>query len=153
MTQDYKILKANNEKIGRWMMYEPEIEYSVGTNDSYCYNPKQIGYGWHSDQKRECERWLKEMPQLAEQGYFVRRDENWPYFHQDWNELIKVVERIEVGNFGIKMCRKVVEIYYDDTKEVILKVKESSRTTSAYTAIIQFIDWHNAINKRQHGDK
>lgn len=60
-----------------------------------------------------------------------------------WEWLMFAVEKIEEGNFGFKMCRKVVEIYYDDTKKVILKTKEKCRLESLWQAIVQFIDYQN----------
>lgn len=68
-------------------------------------------------------------------------------YHSSWGWLMPVVEKIEQGNYGFKMCRKVVEIYYDDTKELILKVKESSRLASLYKAVVDFIKWYNTQNK------
>lgn len=65
-----------------------------------------------------------------------------PKYHSSWDWLIPVVEQIEKGNYGFKMCRKVVEVYIDDTKEVIIKVKEQSRIESLYKAVIQFIQWY-----------
>jgi len=64
-------------------------------------------------------------------------------FNSSFEWLMPVVEKIEKDNYGFKMCRKVVEIYYDDTKEVILKTKESCRLDSLYLAVVQFIKWHN----------
>jgi hypothetical protein len=86
---------------------------------------------------------------LGNNNTFDSVDAAWDYqcervhFHTSWDWLMPVVEKIEAGNYGVKQCRKVVEIYYDDTKEVILKVKESSRILSLYTAILQFIKWYN----------
>lgn len=64
-------------------------------------------------------------------------------FHDDWSWQMNIVEEIEKGNYGFKMCRKVVEVYFDDTKEVILKAKEKSRQESLYKAIVEFIKWYN----------
>lgn len=66
-----------------------------------------------------------------------------PNYDSDWNELMPVVEKIEQDNYGVKQCRKVVEIYYDDTKEVILRTKEKSRIESLYKAVVGFIQWYN----------
>ena len=63
-------------------------------------------------------------------------------FHSSWDWLMPIVENIEKGNYGIKQCRKVVEIYFDDTKEVIIKVKEKSRIESLWKAIIEFYNWY-----------
>ena len=96
-----------------------------------------------------------EMPEMNQDGLiFYYQDKSSPSlyrnmssaeikYHYSWSWLMPVVEKIEQGNYGFKMCRKVVEIYYDDTKEVILKVKESSRFESLYKAVIDFINWYN----------
>lgn len=62
-------------------------------------------------------------------------------YDSDLNYLTSVVEKIETGNYGFKMCRKVVEVYFDDTKEVILKTKESCRKDSLFKAVVEFIKW------------
>jgi hypothetical protein len=64
-------------------------------------------------------------------------------YDRSWKNLMNIVEKIEQGNFGFKMCRKVVEVYFDDSKEIILKVKESSRRESLFKAIHDFIIWYN----------
>src|SRR5690348_15911171 len=61
-------------------------------------------------------------------GYkYLCRNHNQLAYHLNWSWIMPVIEKIEQGNYGFKMCRKVVEIYYDDTKELILKTKEGSR--------------------------
>lgn len=69
-------------------------------------------------------------------------------YNSDFNLLMSVVEKIELGNYGFKMCRKVVEIYYDHSKETIIKVKEASRRESLFKAIVQFITWYNSLTKK-----
>lgn len=64
-------------------------------------------------------------------------------YHSSWDWLIPVIEKIETENYGFKMCRKVVEVYFDDTKQEMIKVKLSSRMESAYKAVTSFIDWYN----------
>ncbi len=64
-------------------------------------------------------------------------------FHDSFDWQMSIVEEIEKGNYGFKMCRTVVEIYYDDTKEVILKIKGASRKKSLFKALVQFILFHN----------
>jgi len=64
-------------------------------------------------------------------------------YHESWNELIPVVEKIEIEDYGFKMCRKVVEIYRDSTKEKLFRFKESSRRESLYKAVIEFIEHYN----------
>ncbi len=64
-------------------------------------------------------------------------------YHSSWDWLMPVVEKIEKGNFGVKQCRKVVEIYIDDTKENIIHSKHRNRIESLWYAIIEFINWYN----------
>lgn len=67
-----------------------------------------------------------------------------PEYNKSFDSMIAVVEKIEKGNYGFKMCRKVVEVYYDDTKQIILKRKECSRKESLWIALVDFIQWlHN----------
>lgn len=66
----------------------------------------------------------------------------------DWNTIMPIVEKIEQGNYGFKMCRKVVEVYYDDTKEIILKVKKTSRLESLVYAVIDFIKLYPALRSK-----
>lgn len=64
-------------------------------------------------------------------------------FHYSWDWLMPVVEKIETGNYGFKMCRKVVEVYFDNSKEVILKTKEKCRMDSLWLAVVRFIQFYN----------
>lgn len=70
-------------------------------------------------------------------------------YHASWGWIMPLVEKIEKGDYGFKMCRKVVEVYVDSTKEVLFKTKESCRLNSLYKAVVEFIKWHNAniLNK------
>ncbi len=70
-------------------------------------------------------------------------------YHASWGWLIPVVEKIEKMDFGFKMCRKVVEVYRDSTKEVILKTKEDCRLNSLYSAVLQFLEWYNSQQVNQ----
>jgi hypothetical protein len=60
----------------------------------------------------------------------------------DFNWAMKVVHKIEKMDYGFKMCRKVVEIYIDSTKEVIIRTKESCRIDSLFKAIVEFVKWY-----------
>jgi len=68
-------------------------------------------------------------------------------YDKSWDWLMPVVEKIETMDYGFKMCRKVVEVYVDSTKEVILKTKESCRMESLFKAVVEFINWYNANKK------
>lgn len=76
-------------------------------------------------------------------------------YDKDWTLLMRVVEHIEKGNYGFKICRKVVEIYFDDTKAVILKTKYASKQESLYMAVVNFIHWQkeNALGGIVKPDK
>lgn len=65
--------------------------------------------------------------------------------YKSWDKLMPVIEKIETMDYGFKMCRKVVEVYVDSTKEVIIKRKESSRIESLWTATVDFIKLYNEI--------
>lgn len=64
-------------------------------------------------------------------------------FHSSYHWLLYAVEKIEKKNYGFKMCRKVVEIYCDDSKNIILKIKEKNRIESLFKAIVEFIKIKN----------
>jgi hypothetical protein len=89
----------------------------------------------------------------SKSGKTVRKtaNPNSPYrlkdiqYHSSWAWLMPVVEKIEKEDFGFKMCRKVVEVYRDSTKEVILKTKQSCRLDSLYAAVVAFIKWHKSL--------
>lgn len=68
-------------------------------------------------------------------------------YHISYDALMPVVERIEEGNYGFKLCRKRVEVYYDDTKKVILDIKKSNRLESLYHAVYEFITWYNSLKQ------
>lgn len=85
--------------------------------------------------------WIYPNPVQGERGS-VLGDKGLKY-HSSWEWLMPVIEKIEKANYGFKMCRKVVEIYFDDSKEVILTVKENSRLNSLHKAVVEFIKWYN----------
>lgn len=64
-------------------------------------------------------------------------------YHEDFNKLMSVVELFETMDYGFKMCRKVVEVYIDSTKEVIIKTKETNRLDSLYSAVCLAVEYHN----------
>lgn len=94
--------------------------------------------GW----KQQGGNWVHE--DHSDHGQLVPMTENiFQVYQYDYNDQIRVVEKIEQGNFGFKLCRKRVEIYYDDTKEVIIDIKKSGRHESLFHALHQFIQWYN----------
>ncbi len=65
-------------------------------------------------------------------------------YHKSWNWIMPVIEKIETMDYGFKMCRKVVEVYVDSTKSVIVKTKEASRMESLFKAVVEFINLYNS---------
>lgn len=61
-------------------------------------------------------------------------------YHRSYSSLMNVVEFIETKNIGIKICRKVVEVYLDSTKDIIIRRKEGCKLESLYLAIVDFIN-------------
>jgi len=84
--------------------------------------------------------WFVDAPNNFDSIY---HNENESLFSSDYNWLMPVVEKIEKMDYGFKMCRKVVEVYIDSTKETIIKTKESCRIDSLYKAVVEFIKLHN----------
>lgn len=80
--------------------------------------------------------------QLTETTSMTCHESNLKY-NSDYNWLMAVVEKIEKMDYGFKMCRKVVEVYIDSTKETFIKRKESCRLDSLYVAIVDFIELYN----------
>lgn len=74
----------------------------------------------------------------ANNSQHIAQDYDFKY-HKSWEWLMPVVEKIEKENYGFKICRKVVEIYLDDSKETIIHVKEESKIKSLFKAVVEFI--------------
>lgn len=61
-------------------------------------------------------------------------------YHTSWDWVIPVVEKIEKLDYGFKMCRKVVEVYVDSSKEILIKTKEKNRFNSLWLAIVKLLE-------------
>lgn len=83
---------------------------------------------------------------------FIGYPDSLTYFTSSWEILMEVVEKIESMDYGFKMCRKVVEVYIDSTKEVIIKTKEKSRKESLFKAVVEFIKYYNQITNKKTVD-
>lgn len=95
-------LQEANILIGKTLGFTPEIEYCVGTDNSYCYSPKNFGdyFPTPYSQKVECERWLKENKEKypdrfnSKEVYEVQKIEWYPFFHNNWNVLMEAIVRL-----------------------------------------------------------
>lgn len=60
-------------------------------------------------------------------------------FHDDWDWLMPVIEKIESMGYKFKICRKRCQICLDDKEEnFIIDVKLDSKLKSAHEAVYQF---------------
>lgn len=60
-----------------------------------------------------------------------------------WGHIMPIVEKIETMDYGFKMCRKVVEVYIDSSKEVLYTVKKDSRINSLFEVVVKFVEYYN----------
>lgn len=138
--EEYKPFIETNAIIARFMGYEIDDTnqffsgihyYNMDSDTEKKYNELTIddvrsyteGFVWHYT-------------------YIGNRERR---YDNDYGQLMEVVEKIEKMDYGFKMCRKVVEVYIDSTKEVILKTKESCRFESLYKSVFEFVKWHYTL--------
>ena len=67
-------------------------------------------------------------------------------FKVDFNWLMSVVQKLEQGDLGFKLCRKRVEVYVDSTKEVLIDIKLGSRLESLYAAVVKYLKEYQSCN-------
>jgi len=94
-------ITSMNILIGKTLGFIPEVKYVVGTENSTVYSPSNCGFDHPISQKAEAERWLKDNHQkfpdgwVFKEGHAVRKCEYYPCFHEDWNDLIEAIKRIQ----------------------------------------------------------
>lgn len=94
-----QLIKAN-ETIGKFLDFKPEIEWMVGTEESSCFHPAQLGYSCPPEQKAYAEKWLNEQKEKYPDGWVIQegnkvvKREYYPRFHDDWNVLMKAVQKL-----------------------------------------------------------
>lgn len=91
---------------------------------------------------------------LLEQDYCMIKDLK---FHNDWNWLMQVVEKIEnskyVDEFVIKKCSVfglnvlITPISYDTFNFFHCTLKDETKIQTVYNACVEFIKWYNEQNK------
>jgi hypothetical protein len=97
----FEVIMAKNIEIGRFLAFEPEIEYCVSANGSYCYSPDNTYFPTPESQKQECDRWLAEQnvrfPDgwVTKEGYQTTRHERYPPFHHQWEHLVEAIRRLK----------------------------------------------------------
>lgn len=72
------------------------------------------------------------------------------YYHKNWNELMRVVEKIEAlhdDNFWVKIFDKRCHITVSHGGESMGHYIGETKIEATYKAVIQFIEWLNEQNK------
>ena len=75
-------------------------------------------------------------------GYFI---EDLKY-HEDWNWLMEVVEKIESLGYRIEIVKHICRIYLSN-KETIIISENTPKIEAVYNACVEFIKWYNNQNK------
>ena len=75
-------------------------------------------------------------------GYFI---EDLKY-HEDWNWLMEVVEKIESLGYRIEIVKHICRIYLSN-KETIIISENIPKIEAVYNACVEFIKWYNNQNK------
>ncbi len=101
----WEVVLASNNRIGKFLDFTPEIEYSVGSKElgSYVFTPKNcVEWSMSSgEQKAECEKWIKNQrekypeSEFSHPSYEALRQEWYPQFHRDWNALHAALTKLK----------------------------------------------------------
>lgn len=81
---------------------------------------------------REHTRWA---PGQYEAGY-----------HNDWNYLMPVVEKIEDSGFQVEILHNETAIRQGMTLRTIVLTGDKTKITSVYSAVVEFIKWYQNSN-------
>ncbi len=164
MTNEEKI-KENNKLIAEFMGDEPEIEYTVSNGSASCLHPKINGFSHPLEQKRECDAFLeKNRGQERLLNYRTTRHEWYPYYPNDWNKLMSVVDKIEKLGYEFVISRRGVQVVkynmdangrFEATDMIIDDDFQSDyigaiKRDSVYECVVCFINMHN---KKENGYK
>ena len=75
-------------------------------------------------------------------GYFIDELK----YHEDWNWLMVVVEKIESLGYRIEIVKHICRIYLSN-KETIIISENTPKIEAVYNAVVEFIKWYNNQNK------
>ena len=75
-------------------------------------------------------------------GYFIDELK----YHEDWNWLMIVVEKIESLGYRIEIVKHICRIYLSN-KETIIISENTPKIEAVYNAVVEFIKWYNNQNK------
>ena len=71
-------------------------------------------------------------------GYFIDELK----YHEDWNWLMEVVEKIESLVYRIEIVKHICRIYLSN-KETIIISENTPKIEAVYIACVEFIKWYN----------
>jgi|GEM_PF-3670114 hypothetical protein len=140
---------SNNRLIAEFANHKPTIEYCVGSvkDETICYSPKNVGFDWYPEQKKECERWLSENLQRAQKnGHELIKFEWYRHYESDWNDLMPVVEKITQLDSAFRIVIGNVNTYAHFDSQKTKQVNEKP-IAAVYSAVVDFIAWYNQNNK------
>jgi len=127
----YKTIIDKNIQIGKFLGFEPEIEWMVGTDESSCFRPKSCGYNDSGSQKIIAEKWLDEQKEKYPNGWVIAegnqvlKREYFPKFHTDWNHLMECVKRLKLLGIEINIFSdNIFQTWY----EVALSCRRKNKT-------------------------
>lgn len=72
----------------------------------------------------------------------MKKEWGMPDYHADWNQLMPVIYQIELLGYSVELKRDTANIWNDDNVEII-DIEGPSRITTAYIAVLAFIQMHN----------
>lgn len=153
-----------DKAIALFMGVKADVEFYIGNEEGSVFHPKHCGIDWPPRQKAECERWLTERGAdvwVKKGGYQIKSQEWWPFYHQDWNRLMPVIEKI--GNLRVKSTASYnpdlsfkIEIVNGYTQisgapERIFynSSLEGSMLNATFKAVVKFIQWYQSIQPPQ----
>ena len=73
-----------------------------------------------------------------------------PDYNSDWNELMKVVEKIESKNYEVIIGGKnqaiIQDIYFAGENGIITERLEATKIKTVFEACVDFVNWYNINN-------
>lgn len=136
---EFEEIMKMNALIGAYEEIRPTQEFAVAheTQNSIRFNPAHTGYypsPW--EQKKACEKHIEEY-KLAKDGWIVKEYLWWPYYEQDWNALMRVVEKIEQSN-RVDIVGKTCKISHPDWQNDIAFAEETKHLAT-YLAVYKYV--------------
>jgi len=82
-------------------------------------------------------------------------DANGLKYHESWDWLMPIVEKIEseldknnACKYNITIIQSFVEIIENHTSEIIVELDMDDKINAVYASVIAFIEWYNKFEKK-----